>query len=658
MSIGLEKKTYPFLLADAAIWPSSTAIVNCSLPGFTAADAAAFFFRHCEDLRAGLKAVIVYLGNCDAASSEARKGKYGRVRQLSQEINRIIGKAPVKTRIKNRLLHYEWNNFLDPRIEAPESPEDFEYNINRIIEACRHMSVPLILVRPRANLYFPPGVGKGNFLFYRYIGINERSANKISIPDARFKGALLQQESGKPEEAASIYKEILRQAPNVAMSSEYSLLVVNNYAVAKLEAGAVDEAKSLFQLLLKERGVRREIVLYNLAQIEKRHGNTVDYARLLEESYQADDSLYRIRAPYLEVLDRFSRKYPSIRVMDMHSVVSEDLYLDHCHPLPQGQAKMADAMSQYFREMGIQGRSVATIQNILYNPEFAHGNMDEFHQYYRTYAPFSEKQITEAVRSVRASIGEEGKYASTLPALMSAPKEIHVAFEYYLRHPCFPTIEDIFQFPPRVPSDVGRFPEYFIVRHLIPYLRLHESNAQLVRRFSAQSGLLRTSVQLTSILPINTIPHIDASYPQINEEYEESRLPRILAKVRQLLLQHLKGGNQVFERTKTTIYWYVRESLRFGAHSRISMRYDRVLMEFLAEGLAVAGVLDAAMGMKRAAELEQLISLLQRVVQIHEEYCGKFSMMEDSTRLLENYNAKLSEIASELEAASEEKCIS
>jgi hypothetical protein len=658
MSIGIERETYPFLLADSAIWPESTTLVNCSLPGFTSADAAAFFFRHRGGLKSTLKVVVIYLGNCDAASSEIHKGKYRLALQLLQKVQELFGRSSAKTKIKNRLLHHEWNNYLDPELENPESPADFEYNINRVIVACRRMSVPLILVLPRANVHFPSGTGKGNFFFYRYVGIKDRSANKIQISDARFKEALLHQESGDSITAARIYKKILQYPCDISISQEYTLLVVNNYAVAKLESGAVEEAKVLFQLLLTERGVRREIVLYNLAQAEKRCGNIVAYEGLLEESYQADDSLYRIRALYLEALDRLARQHSWIQVLDMQRVVSDHLFVDHCHPLPQGQRNLADTMCTYFSRLGIRGDNVAMIQNVLYNPEFSCGNVEEFHEYYRTYAPLSEVQITEAVEAIKESMGGSTKHTPMSQPDKPIPKEVRGALEYYLRHPCFPSIVDIFRFSPRYPSDVGRFPEYFIVRHLIPYLRLHEANTQLAQRFSAKTGLLRTSVQLMSILPANAVPLVDTSDPEVDDAYEQSRLPQILAKVLNLLLSHLKNGNQVFERAKTTIYWYVRESLRFGAHSRVSMRYDRVLMEFLAEGLAVAGVLDAAMGMKRAKKIEKLIRLLEHVVRIHEEYCAKFSMIDDddSTQLLENYDDELSEVARALEASSEEKC--
>ena len=76
MSIGLENKMYPFLIAGRNIWPENCKIVNSSLPGMTAADSAAFYFRHQKDLLEDLCAVLIYLGNCDTASTEVEKGKY------------------------------------------------------------------------------------------------------------------------------------------------------------------------------------------------------------------------------------------------------------------------------------------------------------------------------------------------------------------------------------------------------------------------------------------------------------------------------------------------------------------------------------------------------------------------------------------------------
>lgn len=661
MSIGLERKAYPFLLADARVWPQDTKIVNCAIPGFTSADGAAFFFRHEKSLRESLRAVIIYLGNCDAASSEVRKGRFSPLVQWKHKIREAAGRRVEKGRLKNRLLHFEWNNAFDPLIESSERSVDFEYNIARILERCQRERVPVILVRPKANQYFPPGVGKGNFVFYRYLGMKDCLSNLVSIPDTRFKEALGLHEAGRYSEAADIYKVILLQPPLVSMNQEYPLVVVNNYASARAEAGEVEEAAYLFHLLLKEMNVRREIVLFNLAQIERRRGNESGYKRLIEDSYESDDSLYRIRAPYVRALDELARRYPSAHLLDMSGVFPDAYFLDHCHMLPEGQAKLADEVQQKLTALGITGNNQARIENVLYNPELARGNVSEFHDYFKTFAPLTEKQVAEAIRTLALASTEDATPDWSAPELAKIPREVQQAVDYYLRHPCFTSVRDIASSPPRFPSDVGRFPEYFLVRHLVPYLRLHEENPRLYARFSGSPGVLRTSKQLTLVLPAQCAGLVESVAPTVDPACDETRLELIIAKVRTLLLRHLQKGNQIHERTKTTIFWYVRESLRFGAHSRRSMLYDRVLLEFLAEGLAVAGVLDFALGMTRSAEIEGLIDWLERSVTTHENYCGRFSLSDsDSSQLLADYDQELKRLANNLEAAvaAEKTCIS
>lgn len=649
MSIGLEREMYPFYLADTDMWPDATNIINCSLPGFTSADAAAFFFRHQALWNDNLCAALIYLGNCDTASSEVKKGCFGYGQQFVNYVRESFDAMPKKVRLKNRLLHYQWDNTWDPTIESPENPNDFEFNIERIIKSCGGGNVPIILVRPKANRYFLPGVGKGNFLFYRFLNVKDRIADIIHIPDVRFKEALRLHELGNINEATKNYKEILLKPSSISMSQEYTFLVVNNYAVAQAEAGNVDVAKYLLNLLLKERGIRKEIILYNLAQLGKQSDDQSEYLDNLNDSYESDESLYRIRSPYLQAIDRVVSKYPSVRVVDMDAIVPDTLYLDHCHPLPEGQLKLASEIIRHLGEIGVCGSSKANIKNILYNPELSRGNYLSFHDYFKTASVLSEKEIAKAIEVISKHLKADHKFDSSSPAFASVPQEILHAMDYYLRHPCFPTIEDIMQSCPLYPTDVGRFPEYFLIRYLIPFLRIHELNPALTLRFSASLGLLHRSESFISILPEESIPFVDAN-PRLAEiSYEEIRLPLILSKVRQLLIRHLRNKNQVFERTKSTIFWYVREALRFGAHSRHSMLYDRILMEFLAEGLAVAGVIDAAMGLKMAGEIEALINVLQNVVQVHEKYCAQFSLRGNTVQLLIAYDNKLKEISEQLE---------
>jgi hypothetical protein len=647
MTVGIEKKVYPFIMADCEKWPKDMEIVNCSIPGFTSADALAFFYREFVHKLNLLSAVIIYLGNCDSAQSEVKKGRYDYLKRFKLLIKQKLNLTISKTKLRNRLLHYEWNNSHDASIESPESPKDFEYNIQKIIEKCQSFSVPVILIKPKANFYFPPGLGKGNFIFYKYLGLNDCLSDIVDIPDQRFKDALRSHESGRLEEALKKYEEILLNPSETLMSTEYSSLILNNYAVAKAEFGEIEEAIYLFGLVKKESAARKEIAFYNIAQIKKICSDPKGYSDFLLKSFESDESLYRIRSPYIRVLNNLSQRFSSVIVVDMEDVVSDDLYLDHCHPLPEGQVKLSNAIMEKLSKLNTNGSYKAKITNNLYNPELSLGNLSEFHHYFKTYANLTESDIAKYVKNLKENLKD---VYSDEALLLDLPREIKTAFEYYLRHPFFPRLYDALHFPPRYPSDIGRFPEFFIIRSLIPYIQLHELNPLLADRFKETPTLLRTSSQLISILPLKSLAYEDENLRHKDSSYDEIRLSLIILKSKELLISHLQMGCQIYERKKSTIFWYVREALRFGAHSRVSMLYDRLLIEFVAEGLAVAGVIDYELKKNKSVEIESLVKILHEIVRLHEKFCSLYLQSRDERKIIDDYKTGLSDILKKLKA--------
>lgn len=642
MTIGMERQLYPFAAAAEPRWHEDTEMVNCSLFGFTAADAAAAYFRHRDPLP-GLKGVVLYLGNCDASSTEIRKGPYTPFRQAADRLKAALGIRRRKTSLKNRLLHFEWNNRFDAALEAPEKPADLEYNLARIIRDCGSRRVPVVLIRPLANRHFPPGVGKGNFLFYRYLGLKERVAARLSIPDVRFKEALDAHEKGDHAGAMERYEKILLDMP-AAMHSEYPLVVAHNFAAAAAESGDLDQAEHLLGLLLKERGARKEIVLYNLAQVAHLRGDAAKSDALMDESYENDSSLFRIRQPYLEAIDRLAARFPEVKAADMSRLIGESDFVDHCHPLPGGQRRLAEAVVAALAPAG--GKSRAKIQNRMHNPELALGNDTEFFSYYKSYAPFTADEIRRSREDLRQRLGPRETPDGIRAALEPFPVEFRAAVEYHVKHPVFPSLSDVLRFGPETPSDIGRFPEFFLFRHLVPYLKAHERSEELRARFKP-GGVLRTAEELSRALPEPVLPFV-AAEPVFDAAYEAGRLPAILARVRRDLYEHLRRGPVVHERVKTTIFWYVREALRFGTHSRPSMRYERVLLEYLAEALAVAGILDLRLGGKRSDEIRRLISALEEAVSAHEDAARRFSLERDNDQLLIDYDTQLKNLADRL----------
>lgn len=639
MTVGLDRRTYPFLLADTPRWPARTTFVNASLPGFTSADACAFYFHFAERL-AGLRAVILFLGHCDAASTELPKRRYTFLRQLRSAFRQRIGLQAKRTTLRNRLTPYEWNAGYDPTLEAPEDPADFESNLRRVIQACRRRDVSVILVRPQAHRLFPPGVGKGNFIFYRYLGLRDRFAPWVKLEDERFNRASRLHDDGRQDEAMSIYRAILEESGPLSDSPEYLLVVTNNYAVAAAEAGRHAEARVLLELLLNERGARREIVLFNLAELARIRGDDVERRALLDQACESDHSLYRVRQPYLEAVDRLAAEFKdSIRSVDMRELVPQSMFVDHCHPRPAGQERLAQAMSEAFTAVRLRGESRAVIENRLYNPELALGNRAEFFGYFKTFAPYSPDQI--------------GRW---IDRPEDAPEELGHARQYFLKHPFFTDPRDIAHYRPRYPSDVGRFPEYFIIRHTIPYLRLLERLPRLRDAFQDGDGLLHASEDLLRILPPAARSQVESADPAVDAEYEGPHVDAVLQRVRSELTAHLLRGPQIYERMKTTLYWYFRETLRFGAHSRASMRYDRVFLEYAAESLAMTLVIDDRIGGGREKEIRRMILWLEDASRIHERHADGFSLeasLEDRDRRVQTYDAELRALAERVQKAQE-----
>ncbi len=649
MTIGCERHMYPFIIADSACWPESTEIINSSQPGFTSADACAFFFRHRKEYQS-LNAVIIHLGTCDATSWEIHKGKYNFLSKTRDILMKAAGKRKERTRLKNRLLHFEWNGTFDPDIELPESPEDYEFNLTRIIEACLKSSVAVIMIRPKANAMFPPGVGKGNFVFYRYLELKDKISHKLSIPDKRFLEALKLQEKGDHTAAANTYRDILLESGSLSSHYEYPLLVTNNYAVCIAEQGNFEEAESLFILLLKEKGVRREIILFNLANVYGMKGNYELYRQYLHESYESDQSMYRIRSPYLDAIDRITEHFGNgVHVFDLATFIDDSLFVDHTHPLREGQEMIANKIIDCLKSCGIAGSNIALINNKLFNPELALGNTTEFFTYYRTYEPFKVNEIYEYIDKIKKRFNLNDYKSDEKIILEGLPKELKTALEYHLMHPCFPSLRFLLHNGPQYPSDVGRFPEFFICRYLIPYLNLFEKDSAFGGLFSSANGVLRHSYELLAILPTEVAPLVSLEHPFIDTAVESLRLPAILLACRQAILAHLRRGNQIYERMKTTIFWYFRETLRYGSHSRISMRYDRTILEYTAEALVVAYILNSRLEQSWGDEIKELARLLEEIVSIHEHYCQKFSTINQSEDILKEYNQRLFETADKLE---------
>lgn len=636
---GVEAEMYPFHLVNRCQWPANCRFVSCAQPGVTAADAAVFFQRHRRDC-APLLAVILNVGTCDSVAAELRKGRLSQGKRLRQWVRKMSGRPYRRHPLQNRLHRREWDPFFKPALEKPESPSDFAYNLRSIVACCHRQKIPVVMIQPTGHLDFPAGIGKGNFDFYRHINVDEPSATGLETPDPKFCEALELQARRNFNDAKKHYRALLEEIGPMSGHPEFPLICVHNYAVCCAECGETAEARYLFELLLKESRVRQEVVLFNLAQLARLNGEDAIAHSMLMKAYETDLSMYRIRHPYREKIATIAAEFSNItRLIDQQALVSDEEFIDHCHPMPMAQRRLANAVAKEMNNLGIVGSEPAHIENRLYNPELALGDTNDFHSYFKTRAPYSQRQIAAWVVALQNSLDENGDL--TQAAMEDMPFELRRAVGQHLQHPCFPLARDLLRWGPELPGDIGRFPELFLVRHVIPFLKIHQSESSLKDRFDRQLALLRPAERLLSLLPIDMLPSEDS--PLKNDLFRETTYPlRVLQAVQHSLIRHTRGGNRIAARLKGTIYWYFRESLRFGAHSRISMRYDRIDLEFAAEALAIVGVIDQHQDCRHQTSIIELIAQLQELTRIHEQFCSRFDTGVDNRPLLTDYDQALS----------------
>lgn len=642
-TLGVEREIHHMQLADRNIWPPNTKILNCSIPGMTAADAATYYTMASKKYDKSIVSVFIYLGNCDTIAMEFSKGNFTKIKYLRHKLyHRLFGGKP-KAKLRNRLLYNEWNNQVNLSIEKAEDPIHFKNNIAYITKSCKQKSIPVILVKSQANKNFIPGLAKGNFLFYKYLGLEDKFAASMQHEDERFSVALSFHENNDFAQAAKEYKNILDNPLKGNFNAEYTLVLLNNYAVAKAELNEFEEAKVLLNLYLEEKNSRKEIAYYNLAQIAKRENEAEVYHELLQQSFEKDYYLYRVRKPYQDALEEISKQNKAIHFVKLESILSSEDYLDHCHPLPKGQKILADNFEQKYKIIGLKGNHKATILNDLYNPELANGNFSLFKDYFKSISTLSKEEINKQF-NVLFKLANKDVQELEKAKISSS---IISAYKYYFKHPLFVTEDDLKSIETFYPSDIGRFPEFMFYRFLIPYLKeIEEKDPALFQSFNQETQLVNTSESFQQLLTEQKM--LEISIPASGKPFTKEKIARILEKLEINLLSHLQEGNQIFNRTKTTIFWYVRETLRFGSHSRYSMRYNRVLLEYISEALILCQYFNQKEKFDLDRKILQLKNALLLTVQIHEEYCRKFNLQEVDISLMVEYDTQLKRIIKQL----------
>ena len=567
---GYRPCSYPVALAQSAIWPQGTRIINPSVAGLTGADAARYFIRYAR-ANGVPDAIVIYLGNCDACATLYPKGRATWIGQAAARWNRFRREG----RHLNPFRPFTFDPDYRAALERPEHPADFSYNIESIIQRAKNARI--ILVEPAANEQFIAGSGKGNFIFYRIFGIPAATIDEaVNLPEP-LASALRDEASGNTDEAQGRYRAILRERSDRQLNDEVRQIAANNLAVLHAERGEYPAAVQALEQILPV-DIRPEIVLFNLYRIELHNGNAARAREFRRRAFERDQSIYRAREPYRDTVRRIATKYPHVELVSMSGFVGSFDFIDHCHLTEDKQSELAASIAEKLAGLP-HGTHSADLDTCAVTPEYAFG---------ATGTLSDLLYLRERPRD-----GDRNRIADEARS-----------------HPLFRDGADIAARPPYLDGELGRFGDAYVTRLLAPYLARSERYPQLAE-LAARLGVAPLASRM-ALLPTSVRDRINSEH-DANISMDLDRIAKIKTAIVEQLSALVASAPQMGKRYRTIMYRYFRESVRFGSHSRLSMLYDRAALETAAEAVLCLALIARQHGEHQTAWFGDAADTIQRI---------------------------------------------
>jgi hypothetical protein len=623
--IGDGKDIYPFQLFESLQRWGGVRVDNWASPGLSSADACKFYIHQIAERSVDF--LVIYLGNNEGSRSRY-KGTY---RPVRERIGELLGRS-AHTR-KPFVLGKRRPYVFDPAPVSSEiatTPTDFYRNLRTIISRAQRAGTQVVLVNPVANSYFPAGLGSRNSPFYRYVGFHDTIGPEL-VADADTE-ALVQgirwHARNKLSEASDCYLLVKPDPPYCYQVAR------NNLAVAQYESGERSAAVRTLSEALDGEYYDRAIPLYNLGRIK-------NSTRILKEAYEVDSTLYRVKGAYREAVTRLATVL-GVHVLDMAGIVTDDHFVDYCHLTREGHGILAEAIhavvTRRFENLRGSGSSVYRCE--FPSPDYFFRSGEDLDDYYAITAGWSEEEISHAFEGACAAMsGEVGEIVE--PNTTSLQNAIQRTVRRALDHPVVTGIDDAVSFPVRYSHEIGSFPEFYLYRLLRAYgLVLDKSGHRAEWQEWCGSFPVRGPDDYDRLILARRSDGFGKDEPDLSP----GRRDRVLDRVEEVLCRPELYASHSSERRKTIMYWYTRESFRFGTQSRPSMLYDRVGLEELAESVAVAWTIERLQGRSGTRErVDRCRRRIEALIGVHEHFASRLAS-DDSELTQEAYNAALRQL--------------
>jgi len=349
-------------------------LINAAVSGYTSAQGLLWLRKYGVKLRPDL--VLIYFGNNDAS--------YNGYMEDKELFSRPVWMANLQEFLSNFALYRTMRSILLPlkekllnasasqskRLKVRVSAEDYYHNIEAIASLARQSGSRVMLMTVPVPSQWPPAIE-----FKPFVNLQTKAGQPVMAEESR---NTLSQDMAYCLDWSDIkqkYPQIDYWTLNVllqvyadtgnldsSIQSYQQKLNVGKYGVVDLNNLAVlywrkqNHFKSL-QYITQALALdsTNAILHYNLGMISEKLGDSLSASGEFEKAKELDFYSLRNKKVYNDKLKLLAQQQ-KIPLVDLDSIFlvhdNEFLFIDHCHPKPEGHRLMAEALLEKFRQTG------------------------------------------------------------------------------------------------------------------------------------------------------------------------------------------------------------------------------------------------------------------------------------------------------------------
>lgn len=574
-SIGRTSEVWTKVISEKKIWGNRVEIIDTTCPGNTAASSLMSLIINLLRNPLSFKSAVLYIGNCDRITKPYKSNRFNILGVVIKSVKIALGFSKPRKYNWNKLGPFEWNSAINEDLEKSGEVRDFKRNLTWIRRICFLFRINLVVIIPRSNISFAPGSAKGNFLYYRIIGLQE------NWKEQELSGlyAILNCDSSQNLETQLSNIKILIASEE---DMEKIYCAINNYAVALSNFGEHQSAINLLEALCLDHTQRMEIFTFNLALIHRKKGEQQKYEGLIEESLRLDVSSYRVDKVYAEAVAQVFRKSPNL--VDMESNNYSSLILDHCHLNPAGQIQLANQILSVVMNKKVAGTNAANLTLKVLNPEIVNGDGRKWTEFFGVESNFDSLNLglSDNLPKDSHNADDESFPLSKFP---------HKIERDYFERNMESLIYTYVKFPEIIASATlfNLFSKYSTFKD-DELSKRTEYEIQRLESFFCQIGLKPECLILRDFNAFERKAWVNKIFYKVCEELEALLLAEPICDLR----------------VRLTMQWYFRESLMFGFESSEDSKFEREKFRRILESLMIAGLLSQENQLKILNELLSL----------------------------------------------------